>query len=115
MWNHEKQARFDFLRERELAGTLSASERDELHSLYDRLNVLEATSHAPQTQRAESEIARLEERNRQLAAFLKEREFFLQRVKKTVEELKAEEHRIRDQYAGILAEVSADASSIEVR
>jgi hypothetical protein len=110
MWNHEKQARFDSLREREQACTLTESERDELHTLYEELYALEAATHAPQAQRAEREIDALEERNRQLAAFLKEREVFLQRVKKTIEELKTEEHRLRQQYAGILAEISLDAS-----
>ena len=87
MWNHEKQARFDFLRKQEGAGTLTASERDELHTLSEELYALEAVAHAPAAQRAEEEIATLENRNRQLAAFLKEREVFLQRVKKTIEEL----------------------------
>jgi len=37
MWNHEKQTRFDCLREREQAGTLTTSERDELDALYQEL------------------------------------------------------------------------------
>ncbi|MBM3240693.1 hypothetical protein FJZ31_30795 [Candidatus Poribacteria bacterium] len=112
MWNHEKQARFDYLRER--LGTLTTSERDELDTLYQELYALEAVAHAPAAQHAEQKIATLEQRNRQLAAFLEEREVFLQRVKKTVEELKSEERRLRQQYAGILAQVTLDASSIEV-
>ena len=114
MWNHEKQARFDYLREHEQTDTLTTSEREELNSLYQELYALEAATHAPASQRAEQKIVALEERNRQLAAFLEEREAFLQRVKKVVEELKFEERRIREQYAGILAEVTLDTSSIEV-
>jgi len=114
MWNHEKQTRFDCLREREQAGTLTTSERDELDALYQELYDLEAATHAPSVQRAEQKIATLEERNRQLAAFLKEREAFLQRVKNAVKELKSEERRLREQYAGILAEVTLNASSSEV-
>ena len=114
MWNHEKQARFDFLRERVQAGRVTASEHDELHALYQELYALEAVEHAPAAQRAEEKVAELEERNRKLASFLKEREVFLQRVNKTVEDLKAEEHRLREQYASILAEGSLDTSSVEV-
>jgi len=114
MWNHDKQARFDSLRDCEHAGTLTASERDELQALYEELYALEAAAHTPQARHVEREIVALEVRNRQLAAFLKERERFLQRVKKTVKKLKTEEHRLREQYAGILTEVSLDASSIEV-
>ncbi len=114
LWNHEKQARFDYLRGREQAGTLTTSECDELHSLYQELYALEAASHAPAAQRAEQKIAAREERNRQLAAFLEEREVFLQRVRKAVEELKSEDRRLREQYSGILAEVTLDASSVEV-
>ncbi len=88
MWNYEKQARFDYLREREQAGTLTTSERDELHALYQELYALEAVAHAPAAQRAEQRITALEERNRQLAAFLEERKAFLQRVKKAVEGFK---------------------------
>lgn len=114
MWNHEKQTHFDCLREREQAGTLTTSERDELDALYQELYALETAAHAPSVQRTEQKIATLEERNRQLAVFLKEREAFLRRVKKIVKELKSEERRLRKQYAGILAEVSFDASSSEV-
>jgi chromosome segregation ATPase len=83
--------------------------------LYQELYILEATAHASAAQRAEQKIVALEQRNRQLAAFLEEREAFLQRVKKALEELKCEERRLREQYAGILAEVTLDASPIEVR
>ncbi|MFQ6042253.1 MAG: hypothetical protein ACE5PV_15465 [Candidatus Poribacteria bacterium] len=114
MWNHEKQARFDHLREREQMDMLTASEREELNSLYQELYALEAATHAPASQRAERKIASLEERNRQLAVFLEEREAFLQRVKKAVEELKFEDRRLRQQYSSLLAEVTLDASSIEV-
>ena len=112
MWNHEKQARFDYLREREQADTLTTSEREELNSLYQELYALEAATHAPASQRSEKKIVAQEERNRQLAAFLEEREAFLQRVKKAVEELKFEDRRLRQQYSGLLAEVTLDASSV---
>ncbi len=49
------------------------------------------------TARRAENITALEERNRQLAAFLEERKTFLQRVKKAVEELKSEERRLREQ------------------
>ena len=113
MWNHEKQARFDYLREREQSSTLTTSERDELDALYQELYALEAAAHAPAVQRAEQKIAALKQRNRQLAVFLEEREAFLQRVNKALEELKSEEHRLREQYAGILAQVTLDVSSIK--
>ena len=113
MWSYEKQSRFDHLRGREQAGALTTSECDELRALYQELYALEAATHAPAAQRAEQRIAELEERNRQLAAFLEERETFLQRVKKTVGELKSEERRLREQYSGLLAEVALDASSME--
>jgi len=71
MWNHEKQARFDSLREQEQACTLTPSERDELQTLYQELYALEAASHAPAAQRAEQKSAALEERNHQLAAFFR--------------------------------------------
>jgi len=112
MWNDEKQARFDYLREREQSSTLTTSESDELDALYQELYALEAAAHAPAVQRAEQKISALEERNRQLAAFLEEREVFLQRVKKALKELKSEERRLREQYAGILAQATLDASSI---
>jgi len=113
MWNYEKQSRFDHLREREQAGALTTSECDELRALYQELYALEAVAHAPAAQRAEQKIAALEERNRQLTAFLEEREAFLQRVKKAVSELKSEERRLREQYSGILAEAALDVSSME--
>jgi len=59
MWNHEKQARFDYLREREQSGTLTISEGEELRSLYQELYDLEAAA-----QRTEQNIAALENRNR---------------------------------------------------
>ena len=114
MWNHEKQARFDYLREREQACRLTTLERDELHALYQELYALEADLLSPAAQHSEQKIVALEERNHQLAAFLEKREAFLQRVRKAVEELKSEDRRLREQYAGILAEVTHDASSIEV-
>jgi len=114
MWNHEKQARFDYLRDREQSGMLTTSEGEELHSLYQELYALEVATQTPAAQHTEQKITALEDRNRQLAAFLEEREAFLQRVKKTVEELKSEERRLRKQYAGVLAEVTVDASAIEV-
>ena len=86
MWNHEKQARFDVLREREQGDTLTTSERDELQALYQELYALEVNLLSPAAQRDERRITALEERNRQFATFLLEREAFLQRVKKAVKD-----------------------------
>jgi hypothetical protein len=47
MWDYKKQARFDCLRAREQAGTLTTSEHEELDALYQELYTLEATAYAP--------------------------------------------------------------------
>jgi hypothetical protein len=57
MWTEEQRQRYNLLREREHAGTLTEEERAELVALMQALNDREATYLAPANERKAQEIA----------------------------------------------------------
>ncbi len=80
-WSNEKQARFDDLRQRELAGTLSAAEQQELEALTAMLTQAADEALLPAIERLQHEVMELETRlqqrqdeNEELAKLLHQQE-----------------------------------------
>jgi hypothetical protein len=106
----EKQRqRYNRLREREHAGTLSEAEREELLTLTQSLCEHEAVALAAANERKAQEIAattaaiaRLEAQNQQLREYLQERQAFLARVRSLVAAIQAEDRQMRERFADVL-------------
>jgi hypothetical protein len=109
MWSDEQCQRYNILREREHAGTLTEAEHAELAALMQELNDREASYLAAATHRKAQEIAetaaaveQLEAQNLQLREYLRERQVFLARVRSLVDDIRAEDHRIRERFPDVL-------------
>ena len=109
MWTDEQHQRYNLLREREHAGTLTDEARAELTALMQELNDREAAYLAPRSKIEAQEIAttaaaveRLEAQNCQLREYLRERQAFQARVKSLVADLHAEDRHMRERFADIL-------------
>ena len=120
MWTDEQHQRYNLLREREHAGTLTDEGRAELTVLMQELNDREAAYLAPANERKAQEIAttaaaveQLEAQNRQLREYWRERQAFLARVKSLVADLHAEDRQMRERFADILTLIG-DPSMREV-
>jgi chromosome segregation ATPase len=109
----EQRQRYNRLREREHAGTLTEAEHGELATLTQALCEHEAASLSAANERKAQEIAtitaaidRLEAQNRQLREYLRERQAFLARVRSLVAEIQAEDRRMRERFADVLPLIS---------
>ena len=110
MWTEEKRQRYEQLRAREDGGLLTGDERAELATLIQELSDCEAAYLAPANERKAQDIKSsaaayrpLEEQNRRMRAYLREREAFLERVKLVVADLHAQDRRMREHYADVMA------------
>lgn len=109
MWTDEQRQRYNDLREREHAGTLTDAERVELTTLMQQLNDREAAYLAPANERKAQEVAamkvaveQLEAQNRRLREYLHERQAFLARVKSLIADIHAEDRLVRERFSDVL-------------
>ena len=116
MWDSNKQARWNFLREREISDVLSEAEQVELFQLTDEIEQEEQIMLQPGFMRLDKEIQRLTEEciqtkkeNVALASLLAQREHLLERAKKQIKQLLEEHWQLKSKAEHIKPSVSLDA------
>lgn len=116
MWNSNKQARWNFLREREISGVLSEAEKAELSQLTDEIEQKEQTMLQPTFARLDKEIQRLtqecirtKKENATLASLLAQREHLLERAKTQIMQLLEEHRQLKSKAEHIKLPASLDA------
>lgn len=102
MEDEQKRARFQWLRQREEAGTLTPSEQVELAELIHEIESAEAAALRPSVEREEAECLSLEAQNAALAALVQRQENLVHRLQRVLAEAKAERHAIEEEKARIL-------------
>jgi hypothetical protein len=101
MWDNQKRARFDELRE---AGRqMNAVEQTELAALERELENLEVAYLRPATERLRRENDSIEKRNLELAELTKRKEALVQRLESVLAEAQAEERAIETELASVVA------------
>src|SRR5947207_2187923 len=103
MWDEQQQARFDALRARKEAGTLTRREQKELAGMIEEIDRAEAASLQPSVEREEAECLRLEAQNAALATLLERRQALTGKLEQVLAEAKAEEEAIEEELARILS------------
>ncbi len=109
MWNAEKAARLENLREREAEGSLTASEHAELALMFREIEEAEATYLRPATERLVQETQRIAAQNQALEALLRREETLAARLLDTVNDLEAERRAIDRELARILGKAPVGA------
>lgn len=111
-WSNEKQARFDDLRQRELAGTLSAADQQELESLTTMLIQAADKALLPAIERLQSELMELETRlqqrqdeNEELAKLLHQQEQLTAESRQWLRDFDRRHAQIRETYTRLTGEV----------
>ena len=111
-WSDEKQARFDDLRQRELAGTLSAAEQQELEALTAMLTQAADDSLLPAITRLQREQAELEARlqqrqheNEELAKLLHQQEQLAADSRQWLRDFDRRQAQIRETYTRLTGEI----------
>jgi hypothetical protein len=111
-WSDEKQSRFDDLRQRELAGTLSAADRQELDALTALLTQAADISLLPAITRVQHEQAELEARllkqqheNEELAMLLHQQEQLTAESRQWLRDFDRRHTQIRETYTRLTGEV----------
>src|SRR5687767_5050200 len=102
MWDEQRQARFDALREREEARTLTQREQKELAGMIEELERTEAAYLQPSVEREEAECRRLEAQNAALSTLLQRRQALAHKLEQILEEATAEDEAIKEELARIL-------------
>ena len=117
MWNSNKQARWNVLRELEISGALSEVEQVELSQLTNEIEQEEQTMLQPAFTRLDKEIQRLtqeciqtKKENITLASLLAQREHLLERAKKQIKQLLEEHWQLKSKAEHIKPPASLDAS-----
>jgi predicted nuclease with TOPRIM domain len=111
-WSNEKQARFDDLRQRDLAGTLSAADRQELESLTAMLTQAADKALLPAVERLQRELMELEARlqqrqgeNEELAKLLHQQEHLTAESRQWLRDFDRRHAQIRETYARLTGEM----------
>jgi predicted nuclease with TOPRIM domain len=115
-WSDKEQARFDELRQRELAGTLSTFEKQELDSLVAALTQAADEVLLPAVARLEHEISELETRlqdrqheNEELAKLLHQQEQLTAESRQWLRDFDRRHAQIRETYTRLTGEVLPSA------
>ena len=101
MWNDDKQARFNALRESERKGPPTDAEGAELAALTRELDASEAACLTPATEQVRRERQALEAQNRRLEELLHERKAYLARVRGLVADLDRRDQQWRERFSDI--------------
>jgi predicted nuclease with TOPRIM domain len=111
-WSDEKQARFDDLRQRELAGTLSVADQQELASLTTMLTQAADEALLPATERLQRDLTELEARlqqrqdeNEELAKLLHQQEQLTAESQQWLRDFDRRHAQIRETYTRLTGEV----------
>lgn len=111
-WSDEKQERLDALRQRELAGTLSAVEQQELDTLTATLTQAADDALLPAISRLQREQAELEARlqqrqfeNEELARLLHQQEQLTAESRQWLRDFDRRQAQIRETYTRLTGEV----------
>ena len=111
-WSNEKQARFDDLRQRELTGTLSNTEQQELKVLTGILTQIADEALLPANERLQRELTELETRveqrqdeNEELAKLLHQQEQLTAESRQWLQDFDRRHAQIRETYARLTGEV----------
>lgn len=102
MWDERKRARFQALRQGEDEGTLTEPERAELAALIQEIESAEIASLQASARREEAECLQLEAQNAALQALVRREERLLSRLRRVLDEAKAERHAIEEEKTRIL-------------
>ena len=118
IWHSEKQARLDWLRKSELAGTLTAGEQTELNELVAALEVDEAARLAPVAARLREEqealrgrLRALQAENEELARLLNQLELLAADARGWLAQFEQRHTLIRETYARLTGEVLVSSVS----
>ena len=110
-WTDEKQARFDELRQRETAGTLTVPEQEELQSLMATLTQAADDALIPAIARLQKEQAELEARlqqrqheNEELAQLLHQQEQLTTQSRQWLRDFDRRQAQIRERYTRLTGE-----------
>jgi uncharacterized protein YdaU (DUF1376 family) len=105
MWTDEKQQQFNALRDKELAGTLTVDEQQQLDVFFAELDAEEAEMLRPAMERMDADIAAKREElakwqamNAVREKYLAQRAALLARAQATLAELQAEERALQFEY-----------------
>jgi hypothetical protein len=111
MWDETKRQRYNWLRDWEWAGTLTAEEKTELANVMQEICNLESTYLQPATARLQqdatrwrAELQQVVERNRQLEALIHRKEALLTRVNTFIAEATTEQAAVQQSYRTIMGE-----------
>jgi hypothetical protein len=103
MWNEQKRARFEQLRQGSKEGRLTALEQAELAQLVKELETAEATYLTPATERLRQEREKIESRNRVLADLAQRKGALVTRLREVLNTSRAERQAIDGELAAVLA------------
>ena len=103
MWNDQKRERLQHLRQSELNGVLTDSEKSDLSLLIQELDCTETAVLRPATERLRSERQALEARNRVLQDLLRRRQVLAARMRTVLAETQAERQAIDRELTSVLS------------
>jgi hypothetical protein len=107
MWDRKKHERFQELRQRQLAGVLSAEQQDELASMVQELEQQEAAYLSPATQRLRQEYEAMLAENQALEALVRRKEALVQHLEGVLANIRAERTAIAEEEARLLSRKAA--------
>jgi hypothetical protein len=97
MGNVAKRARFEELRQREEAGTLTGAEQAELAAMFEQIESADAAALRPATERLPAERAQLQEQTAALQRLVRRKEALARRLEQTIAQAKAERRAIQEE------------------
>jgi hypothetical protein len=110
-WNETKQSRFDELRMRELAGTITPAEQTELSQLINMLETEEVELLAPALQKTQDRQHELQEKldqkqreAEQLTRLLQQQEQLISDARRWIKEFETRHSQIQQTYDELLGE-----------
>lgn len=111
LWNGEQRARFQALRDREAAGSLTDEERSELARLVHHLEAAEADALNPAIGSMKAEVARTGRQNRALRSLLQRNERLAERLSRVLVRAEVERKSIRVEVDRILGDPAPSSST----
>jgi hypothetical protein len=113
MWDASKSKRFQELRRREDAGTLTPAEVAELTGLIQVIDDMEAAYLGPATERLRREHEAIEVQNQALLAFLSRGEAVVTQLESVLAKLEAERQALDEERARVVTEPTGPATTVK--
>ncbi len=103
MWEEQKSARFEQLRQRQREGVITEAEQAELALLVQEIEAAEVAYLTPAAERLRQEREAVETQNRALEALALRKEALVRRLRDFLAEAQAERRAIASELAAVLA------------